>query len=119
MLVEDTIATSMGWALGDTFPLRAENGMVIEVHIVGTYHIFDPNQRESQFRMYTSPALVNELQGAVLYSGVQFFVESPAKIETTRAEIENLILGTDYHISIFDDLYQGLKAPMEGLRGSG
>jgi len=116
VLVEGTIAASMGWELGDTFPLRAENGTVVEVSVAGTYHIFDPNQRESQFRMYAHPDLINAFQGAVLYSGVQFFVESPSEIETTKVEIENLILNTDYHISVFDDLYQRLKAPVEGLQ---
>lgn len=115
VVMDAGIVASQGWEIGTVLPFKLEEGDVIEVTIVGTYEIFDPNNRESGFRIYASPELVNEFQGDELYSQVQFFVRVPSEIEKTEEEIEQMIKDTDYAISVNDALYQRMSSSMKGV----
>jgi len=104
------------WEVGTVLPFRLEDGAIMDVVIAGMYHIFDAAGRENPFSIYASPDLINVFQDASLYSNVQFFVENPSETEVAKGEIRGIIRDADYHISVFDDLYQRMKMPIEGLR---
>lgn len=115
VVMDAEVIASQGWEIGTVLPFKLDEGDVIEVTIAGTYEIFDPNNRESGFRIYASPELVNEFQGDELYSQVQFFVRVPSEIEKTEWELEQMIDDTNYVISVNDALYQRMSSSMKGV----
>jgi len=115
IVVDSETAAAMEWTIGTSLVFKYGNGSVMEVEVAGIYLLVDGSGREDEFRIYTSPDLVTTFLEHDRYAFVSFFVKRPAEIEVTRAEIEEMLLGMDYHIMVSDTLYQNLSTPMEGL----
>lgn len=117
VVVPHTFAEMNDWVLGSVIPFANEAGEIVELVVAGTYRLSEETGRQDSFAMYTTAAVIDELQGHNSYSEVSFFVTNPAEINETKEEMESLIDNSDYLFNVSDALYRRMKSPLDSTRG--